>query len=86
MFGSQLYIKMLPAPFGGPNSEFRRAAGAVVGAGVPFYLGVGAAGSHMLWQIWTVNLDLAADCMAKFGSNKWLGGLMFSGIVADRLL
>ena len=26
------------------------------------------------------------DCMAKFVSNKWLGALVFAGIVADKLL
>ena len=40
----------------------------------------------MAWQIWTVDLDSRADCMAKFVSNKWLGGLLFSGIVADKLI
>ena len=58
----------------------------MVGAGLPFYAGVSAAGLHMAWQIWTVDLDSRADCMAKFVSNKWLGGLMFSGIVADKLI
>ncbi len=40
----------------------------------------------MAWQICAVDLDDRADCMAKFVSNKWLGALVFSGAVADRLL
>ena len=63
----------------------RYGAGYVVGAGVPYYAGVGAAGAHMLWQVWSTDLDSRQDCMASFVSNKWLGSLLFCGIVADKL-
>lgn len=49
-------------------------------------MGVAAAGAHMGWQIWTVDLENRSDCMAKFVSNKWMGALMFGGIVADKLM
>lgn len=49
-------------------------------------MGVAACAAHLGWQIRTANLRDPADCMAKFVSNKWLGGIMFTAIVADRLL
>ena len=60
-------------------------AGIMSEAGLPFYAGIGGAGAHMLWQIWTVDYNSTPDCMAKFVSNKWLGALVFTGIVADKL-
>ncbi len=62
------------------------AAGQAVGAGLPFYAGVAASGAQLAWQIAAVDLDSQADCLAKFGSNKWHGAALFSGIVLDRLL
>ncbi len=58
----------------------------MMGSGVLYYVGVAAAGGHMMWQIHTTQLDSRADCMNKFVSNKWLGGLMFGGIVLDKML
>jgi hypothetical protein len=37
-------------------------------------------------QVATVDLDNGPDCSAKFVSNKLAGGLLFGGILADRLL
>lgn len=59
-------------------------AGYMQGSGLPFYAGVTAAGAHMLWQVWSTDLESRAKCMASFVSNKWLGGLIFSGIVLDK--
>ena len=61
-------------------------AGLGLGCGPAYYAGVTGAAAHMAWQIRAVDLDDRADCMAKFVSNKWLGALVFSGAVADRLL
>lgn len=57
-----------------------------MGAGLPYYTGVAAAGGHLAWQVARVDLDSQGDCLAKFGSNKWYGAALFSGIVLDRLL
>lgn len=56
-----------------------------MGSGLPYYIGVAAAGSHMLWQVHSTDYNSRSDCMDKFVSNKWLGGLLFSGIVVDKL-
>ncbi|MEW5310122.1 MAG: hypothetical protein WDW38_001950 [Sanguina aurantia] len=62
------------------------AAGMASHSELPFYMGVAACAAHLTWQIRTANLQNPADCMAKFVSNKWLGGIMFTAIVADRFL
>lgn len=36
-------------------------------------------------QIGTVDLDDPRDCMAKFVSNRNLGALVYTGILADKL-
>lgn len=62
------------------------AAGYMMDAGIIYYAGVAAASCHYAWQLTDVNLDSRQDCLAKFVSNKWFGALVFSGIVADKLL
>ena len=61
-------------------------AGYMMDAGMPYYSGVAAAACHYSWQLTDVDLDSRQDCLAKFVSNKWFGALVFSGIVADKLL
>ncbi len=61
-------------------------AGYMTEAGVPFYASLLAAGTHLAWQIRSVDLDDRQDCMAKFVSNKWFGAILFGGIVVDKLL
>ncbi len=61
-------------------------AGYMMNTGLPYYAGVTAAAGHYMWQLTHVDLDSRQDCLAKFVSNKWFGALLFSGIVADKLL
>ncbi|EFJ45141.1 hypothetical protein VOLCADRAFT_94540 [Volvox carteri f. nagariensis] len=72
--------------FGALTAGCLVAAGAAAGSGMPYYAGVGAMLAHLTWQVWTVDLSNGPDCMAKFVSNKWAGGLLLAGIIADRLL
>ncbi|GLC41244.1 Palmitoyl-protein thioesterase 1 [Pleodorina starrii] len=74
------------AGFGAATVACLLAAGGAAGVGVPYYVGVGAMAGHLAWQVTTVDLSNGPDCMAKFVSNKWAGGLLLAGIVADRLL
>ncbi|MBK8158973.1 MAG: 4-hydroxybenzoate octaprenyltransferase [Rhodospirillaceae bacterium] len=41
---------------------------------------------HMLWQTYDVDLDDAKDCLTKFRSNRFIGWILFLGIVLDRLM
>ena len=66
------------------DPRFCASAGFMQEAGLPYYAGISAAGLHMLWQVWSADLESRADCMSKFVSNKWTGALMFAGIVTDK--
>lgn len=61
------------------------AAGHAAGCGPAYFAGVAAAAGHLGWQLSSVDLDDSADCAAKFASNAQLGGLVFAGVLADRL-
>nr|XP_051210714.1 4-hydroxybenzoate polyprenyltransferase, mitochondrial-like isoform X1 [Lolium perenne]XP_051210720.1 4-hydroxybenzoate polyprenyltransferase, mitochondrial-like isoform X1 [Lolium perenne] len=51
----------------------------------PYYPLLTAAAAQLAWQISTVDLSNRADCNRKFVSNKWLGALVFWGVVFGRL-
>jgi 4-hydroxybenzoate polyprenyltransferase len=36
----------------------------------------------MFWQGARVSTDSPGDCLAKFRSNRWVGWLLFAGIIA----
>ena len=72
--------------FAGINLASMATSGAVIGAGLPFWAGLTAAGLQLGWQITTVDLDNPDDCGNKFRSNWWYGLFMFSGIVADKMI
>lgn len=40
----------------------------------------------IFFQIKTVNLSNSADCLSKFQSNKWLGLILFAGVVAGTIV
>lgn len=60
-------------------------AGALVDLAWPFYLGLAAAGAQLAWQAGMVDIDDAADCLAKFKSNSLFGAMIFAAIVAGQL-
>lgn len=74
------------AAFATTSIGFLSLTGYVMSAGLPYYAGVTAAACHYSWQLSQVDLDSRQDCLAKFVSNKWFGALVFTGIVADKLL
>lgn len=62
------------------------AAGLAAGAGVPFLLGMGLAAAHLAWQIATLDIDDAANCLHRFRSNRDLGLVVFLALAADAAL
>ncbi len=50
----------------------------------PFYIALGVAAAHFVWQARDVALDDGKDCLAKFKSNRDVGLIVFVGIVAGR--
>ena len=71
--------------FGGSTIALLTLSGLAAGQAAPFYVGVGAAASHLAWQLQSVNLDDPKDCLEKFKSNGWYGGIVFGGVVAGTL-
>ncbi len=59
-------------------------AGALAGLAWPFYVGLAAAAAQLAWQAATLDTDSRADCLAKFGSNTWVGAIVFASIIAGR--
>ena len=39
---------------------------------------------HLAWQIKAVDMESPADCLAKFRANRWLGLILFAGILLAR--
>lgn len=48
----------------------------------PFYASVAAATAHVFYQIFTVDYNNARHCHRMFVSNKWVGAILFLGILA----
>jgi 4-hydroxybenzoate polyprenyltransferase len=55
-------------------------------SGIIAYLALAGVLVHLLWQLRDVDLDNARDCLAKFRSNRFVGWILFAGLVADRLV
>jgi len=50
------------------------------------WLALAAVAGHLAWQIFAANFDDPADCSRKFRSNRWLGWVLFFGIILGRVL
>jgi 4-hydroxybenzoate polyprenyltransferase len=61
------------------------ASGHVAELGPAFYMSVGAVSAHLGWQLFSVDLNKPADCMAKFKSNTWVGAIIAVGIILGKL-
>ena len=58
-------------------------AGWLSGAGWLFFAGLAVACGHLLWQIATLDIDDADNCLARFKSNRDFGLIVFFAILAD---
>ena len=58
-------------------------AGLMGGAHWPFFLGLTLAGAQFAWQVATLETHDAANCLARFRSNRSVGFLLFAGLMAD---
>ena len=61
-------------------------SGWLAGLAWPFYPLLVLAAAQLGWQAATVDIDDAADCLAKFKSTRWFGWGLLAAIVAGRLL
>ena len=58
-------------------------AGLLASCGSIFLMGISLAGIHLTWQVSTLNVYDSANCLAKFRSNFWSGGLVLAAVIAD---
>ncbi|KAI9090084.1 UbiA prenyltransferase family-domain-containing protein [Phlyctochytrium arcticum] len=78
--------KLWLSGFSASTVTFLALAGYMNAQGLPFYaISVGGAAAHLSWQISTLEVDNPSDAAKKFRSNATLGGIVFSGILADVL-
>jgi 4-hydroxybenzoate polyprenyltransferase len=59
------------------------AAGLAAGLGFLFWLGLAGSAVQLAWQAACVAIDVPADCLGKFRSNRVVGWLMLAAIVAE---
>ncbi|XP_076767227.1 ubiquinone biosynthesis protein COQ2, mitochondrial [Xylocopa sonorina] len=52
----------------------------------PYYTAVGLVGTHLVNQIYSLNINNPADCSKKFISNHRVGMILFTGIILGNLL
>jgi len=60
---------------------------ALLAAGIawPGWVALGLVALHLAWQVRSVDFDDPIDCLAKFRANRWLGWILFLGLIAARL-
>ena len=62
------------------------AAGSIAGTHLVFFLGVALVALQMAWQVTTLDIQDAANCLRRFRSNRDVGAAIFVALVADMLL
>ena len=61
-------------------------SGWLAGGGALFFTGLAFACGQLLWQIATLDIDNAENCLARFRSNRDFGLIVFFAILADMTL
>lgn len=59
------------------------AAGFHASAGPVYFVGVAFAGVHLAWQVITLDVDDADNCLVRFRANRDFGALVFAALVVD---
>lgn len=62
------------------------AAAALAGAGPIVFVGFVAVAAHFAWQVTTLDIRDAANCLARFRSNRDAAAIVFAALLADLLL
>ncbi len=61
-------------------------AGWTGGLGWPFWAALAGSGLQLAWQVRGLRIDDPSDCLLRFRSNRWVGWILFLGILASRAL
>ncbi len=59
------------------------AAGLSAGAGAVFAAGMAVAAAHLAWQVITIDVENAANCLTRFRANRDYGLIVFCALFAD---
>jgi 4-hydroxybenzoate polyprenyltransferase len=62
------------------------AAGVLAGGGIVFLLALAVVAAQLAWQIKTLDIDDAGNCLARFKSNRLVGWLLLAGLACDMAL
>jgi 4-hydroxybenzoate polyprenyltransferase len=57
--------------------------GMFLNCGVPYYLGIAAAGGVQGWMLYDTNIDDTKSCGKWFVRNVWTGGLIWLGCLGE---
>ncbi|HEU0071503.1 MAG TPA: 4-hydroxybenzoate octaprenyltransferase [Alphaproteobacteria bacterium] len=72
--------------FYGATIALAALAGAAADLAWTFYALLALGGAQLMWQAFTVKIDDAADCLAKFRANRWFGWLLLAALIAGQSL
>jgi len=61
-------------------------AGIEAGVHWPYFAALFVAAVHFAWQVTTLDIHDASNCLARFRSNRTTGALLCAGLFADQLL
>ena len=61
-------------------------SGYLAALGWAFYVGLGFAAAHLVWQILTLDINDVKGCLLRFKSNRNFGLIIFAAIVAGQVL
>lgn len=84
LFGDK--TKPILALFSGCTITLLTLSGMMAHLNWPYFLAMFLGGLHFGWQLTTLKMNDADDCMRKFVSNKWFGGLITAGIIASKFV
>jgi len=59
------------------------AAGLSAGANTIFFAGVAVGGLHLAWQVVTLDVDDAENCLTRFRANRDFGSIIFFSLAAE---
>jgi 4-hydroxybenzoate polyprenyltransferase len=68
--------------FYGVTVALLAAAGYAAGLNWLYFACLAAGAVQLTWQVWTIDIDSPADCLAKFKSNRFFGLILLAGMIA----
>jgi len=74
------------AAFYGATVTLMAGAGHLAGLHPIYFAGLAVAGLHLAWQVRSLDIDDARNCLTRFKSNRDFGLIVLAAIVAGRVM